>query len=120
MEQFYTTEQVAMFLLVHPFTVFKFIKDGKLKGFKIGRMYRIMESDMKNFLEERMTTPSKNKKESEKKKEEPPKKVPPDNSDPVTQNVITETKTEIFSIDRDNLDSQKPHSSSKSDTYYII
>ncbi len=58
-EKFFTTEQVANILQVHPFTILKFIKEGKLKGIKLGRVYRIMESDIKNFLEERMTKKEK-------------------------------------------------------------
>lgn len=54
-EKFFTTEQVANILQVHPFTILKFIKEGKLKGIKLGRVYRIKESDIKKFLEERMT-----------------------------------------------------------------
>ena len=54
-EKFFTTEQVANILQVHPFTILKFIRQGKLQGVKLGRVYRIKESDVKNFLEERMT-----------------------------------------------------------------
>lgn len=62
-EKFYTTEQVANILQVHPFTILKFIKQGKLKGLKLGRVYRIKESDVNQFIEERMTQPSKKKQE---------------------------------------------------------
>jgi len=78
-EKFFTTEQVANILQVHPFTILKFIKQGKLKGIKLGRVYRIKESDIQHFIEERMTqtkekkesTPEKLKKEviAEKEKE---------------------------------------------------
>jgi excisionase family DNA binding protein len=51
-ERFFTTEQVANILQVHPFTILKFIKEGKLKGIKIGRVYRIKESDVKKFVGE--------------------------------------------------------------------
>ena len=54
-ERFLTTEQVANILQVHPFTILKFLKEGKLKGVKLGRVYRIKESDVHEFLEERMT-----------------------------------------------------------------
>lgn len=52
-EQFFTTEQVANILQVHPFTILKFIKEGKLPGVKLGRVYRIKESEVARFLEER-------------------------------------------------------------------
>ncbi|MBP7670913.1 helix-turn-helix domain-containing protein [Candidatus Gracilibacteria bacterium] len=54
-EKFFTTEQVATILQVHPFTILKFIKQGKLKGIKLGRVYRITESDVREFLAERST-----------------------------------------------------------------
>lgn len=52
-ERFLTTEQVANILQVHPFTILKFLKQGKLKGVKLGRVYRIKESDVHEFLDER-------------------------------------------------------------------
>ena len=52
-EKFLTTEQAANILQVHPFTILKYIKEGKLKGIKLGRVYRIQESDMVQFLEDR-------------------------------------------------------------------
>lgn len=52
-EQFFTTEQVAKILQVHPFTILKFIREGKLPGIKLGRVYRIKESEVSRFLEER-------------------------------------------------------------------
>jgi len=48
-----TTEQVAELLQVHPFTVLKYIKSGKLKAIKLGRVWRIRESNVERFLEER-------------------------------------------------------------------
>ena len=62
-EKFYTTEQVANILQVHPFTILKFIKQGKLKGIKLGRVYRIKESDVNHFIDERMTKPGKKEKQ---------------------------------------------------------
>ena len=38
---------------MHPFTVLKYLKAGKLKGIKLGRVWRIRESDVERFLEER-------------------------------------------------------------------
>ena len=51
MEQIYTTEQVADVLQIHPLTVLKYIKMGKLCGIKLGRVYRIRESELKKFLD---------------------------------------------------------------------
>ena len=52
-EKFLTTEQVANILQIHTLTVLRFLKSGKLKGIKLGRVYRIKESEVKEFLEER-------------------------------------------------------------------
>ncbi len=51
-EMVLTPEQVAQILQIHPFTVLKFIKKGKLKASKLGRMYRIRRSDVDVFLDE--------------------------------------------------------------------
>jgi excisionase family DNA binding protein len=51
LDKYLTTEQVAEILQVHPFTILKFIKNGKIKGVKLGRVYRINENDVKEFLE---------------------------------------------------------------------
>lgn len=50
MEKYLTSEQVATLLQVHPFTVLKYLKSGTLEGVKIGRVYRIRESDVEKFL----------------------------------------------------------------------
>lgn len=51
MDEILTAEQVAQILQVHPFTVLKFIKKGKLKASKLGRVYRIRRSDVDKFLD---------------------------------------------------------------------
>ena len=52
-ERLLTTEQVAQILQVHPLTVLKYIKAGKLKGIKLGRVWRLREQDVESFLEDR-------------------------------------------------------------------
>jgi excisionase family DNA binding protein len=78
MEDILTAEQVAQILQVHPFTVLKFIKQGKLKASKLGRVYRIRKSDVDSFLDNQVERgvkasekPGVNKK---KEPEEPIKK----------------------------------------------
>jgi excisionase family DNA binding protein len=75
MEKYLTSEQVATFLQVHPFTVLKYLKDGRLPGVKIGRMYRIKESDVEQFLGTQAHVPvaTKNKE---------PKSLEPSNTHP--------------------------------------
>jgi excisionase family DNA binding protein len=45
-----TPEQVAEYLQLHPITVLRMIKTKKIKAYKIGRVYRILEKDLKEFL----------------------------------------------------------------------
>lgn len=47
-----TVEDAAKILHLHPFTVLKLIKSRKLKASKIGRVYRIRESAIENFLDQ--------------------------------------------------------------------
>jgi excisionase family DNA binding protein len=56
-ERILTPEQVSQILQVHPFTVLKFIKQGRLKASKLGRVYRIRESDVELFLDESSGSP---------------------------------------------------------------
>jgi len=52
-EKLLTTEQVSQILQVHPLTVLKYIKAGKLQGIKLGRVWRIRETEVEKFLEDR-------------------------------------------------------------------
>ena len=52
-ERLLTSKQVAQILQVHPLTVLKYIKAGKLKGIKLGRVWRFREKDVEQFLEDR-------------------------------------------------------------------
>ena len=45
-----TVEETAKILSLHPFTVLKLIKVKKLRASKIGRVYRIRESAIDDFL----------------------------------------------------------------------
>ena len=51
----YTTEQVAELLQIHPLTVLKYIKLGKLRAVKLGRVYRITDACLQEFLQNEMT-----------------------------------------------------------------
>jgi excisionase family DNA binding protein len=46
----FTPEDVAKRLRVSPLTVGNWLRSGKLKGLKVGRLWRVRESDLKNFL----------------------------------------------------------------------
>jgi excisionase family DNA binding protein len=55
MEDIYTTKQVAGLLQVSVITIRRYIKSGKLKASKIGKNYRIKESDIESLLEKTRT-----------------------------------------------------------------
>jgi len=63
-EKILTPDQVSQILQVHPFTVLKFIKQGRLKASKLGRVYRIRESDLEGFLDQTSAKSSKTEEES--------------------------------------------------------
>lgn len=51
MEKIYTTEQVAQILQVSVITIRRYIKAKKLKATRIGKDYRIKESDVKALFD---------------------------------------------------------------------
>jgi excisionase family DNA binding protein len=55
LEKIYTPEQVAKYLQVHHLTVLRLIKAKKLKALKIGRIYRISESELNKFIQKKMS-----------------------------------------------------------------
>ena len=50
-EKYYTTEEIAKLLNVAVLTVRRWILSGKLSAYKIGRSYRISETQLKEFLQ---------------------------------------------------------------------
>jgi excisionase family DNA binding protein len=51
-EKLLTPEDAAKVLLVKPETVREWLRSGKLKGVKVGRLWRVRESDLEAFLKE--------------------------------------------------------------------
>ncbi len=51
MEEFYTVNQAAIVLKVHPLTIRRHIKEGKLKAFRAGGNIRIALADLKAFIQ---------------------------------------------------------------------
>ncbi len=45
-EEVYTVEHAAERLKLHPKTVLRFIRDGRLRAAKVGKSYRILRSDL--------------------------------------------------------------------------
>jgi len=49
-EKYYSTEDVAEILGFKEKTVREWLRTGKLKGKKIGRLWRVKESDLEEFI----------------------------------------------------------------------
>lgn len=50
-KEFYTAQQLADKLQVNVMTIYRYINAGKLKGYKLGKEFRISAEEFKNFLE---------------------------------------------------------------------
>jgi excisionase family DNA binding protein len=64
MENLFNINQAAFILKVHPLTVRRYIKEGKLKAGKVGGNVRIKEKDLQEFnkeyaVQERQSSPFK-------------------------------------------------------------
>lgn len=51
MDEFYTVNQVAIVLKVHPLTIRRYIKEGKLKAYKVGGNVRVSVNDLRIFTQ---------------------------------------------------------------------
>lgn len=51
MEEFYTINQAALALKVHPLTIRRYIKEGKLKAYRMGGNIRIALNDLRAFTQ---------------------------------------------------------------------
>ncbi|GMQ56559.1 helix-turn-helix domain-containing protein [Vallitalea sediminicola] len=49
--KFYTVDQVADMLKIHPKTVRKYVREGKLRGTKVGKQWRVTGHDLSLFME---------------------------------------------------------------------
>jgi len=49
-KDFYLVEELAEKLRVSNMTIYRYIKSGKVKAYKIGKEFRIKEEEFNNFL----------------------------------------------------------------------
>ena len=52
MDNFYNVNQSAFIMKVHPLTVRRYIREGKLKAVRLGGNVRIKERDLQSFMKE--------------------------------------------------------------------
>lgn len=53
--EFYRAEELARRLEVNVMTIYRYIKSGKLKAYKIGKEFRIEWSDFRRFMNKAKT-----------------------------------------------------------------
>ncbi len=52
-----TVDQVAAYLQLNRLTVYRYVREGRIPAAKIGKLYRILRSDVDQFLEARKVAP---------------------------------------------------------------
>ncbi len=50
-DEIMTVSEVADYLKISEVTTYKFVQEGKIPGFKIGRHWRVKRSDLAEFIE---------------------------------------------------------------------
>jgi excisionase family DNA binding protein len=50
-DEIMTVSEVADYLKISEVTTYKFVQEGKIPGFKIGRNWRVKRSDLAEFIE---------------------------------------------------------------------
>lgn len=56
-----TVKEVAEYLGIHPFTVQRHAREGKIPGFKIGADWKFEKKHMQKWLKEKSTLRTKNR-----------------------------------------------------------
>jgi excisionase family DNA binding protein len=56
-ERLYNPTEIAEYLQVHRETVMEHLRSGKLRGRKVGRLWRISESDLQTFIDAYINQP---------------------------------------------------------------
>ena len=59
MDNLLNVNQVAFILKVHPLTIRRYLKEGRLKAVRVGGNVRIKESQLNDFNKDFSSTPSK-------------------------------------------------------------
>lgn len=49
-DRFYTSEELASKLKVNVMTIYRYIKSGKIKAYKLGKEFRVEHSEFESFL----------------------------------------------------------------------
>lgn len=68
MDNLFNVNQVAFMLKVHPLTIRRYIREGKLKAVKVGGNVRIKESQLQGFNKEFSPRPAQSKSIAQEKR----------------------------------------------------
>ena len=52
-KQVMTVKDIAEYLDMHPMTIYKFVKNGRIPAFKVGTSWRIKRESIKKWIKER-------------------------------------------------------------------
>lgn len=61
MDEFYTVNQTALILKVHPLTIRRYLKEAKLRGYKVAGNVRISQEDLRSFMQNFTSSPRTNR-----------------------------------------------------------
>ncbi len=64
-ETYYTVEQIAQMLSIHPKTIQRYIREGKINAVKLGKSWRVSGHDLSLFTEGTTSVPEKEGAETE-------------------------------------------------------
>lgn len=56
-DTFYTRQEVARLLNIHPMTVYREIKRGKLKAYRVANDFRISKTDLEAYMADNKVKP---------------------------------------------------------------
>lgn len=48
-----TVKDIAEYLNMHPMTIYKFVREGRIPAFKVGTSWRIKKESMQKWIKER-------------------------------------------------------------------
>lgn len=51
MHKYYTVDKIAKMLSMHPKTIQRYIREGKLYATKVGKSWQVQEQDLRDFME---------------------------------------------------------------------
>ncbi len=76
MKTLYTSEEVAHILKVNKQVILRWLRDGKIQGYKMGKLWRVEDADLEAFLEQARQQATDQSHLVKAEEEEPVQKTP--------------------------------------------